>query len=126
MANALKQISARAKQLQRTHPNTQWKNLIKKASAEYRGKKKLPSKKKVSGIFSRKRKEWYDNPRGLSKRVNAGMTVSAAKHFLKKEYEELMGKAMVKRAMATTKKEKKYQSDHISILKKALKGLEKY
>ncbi len=37
MATALQKITTRAKQLKKSHPGTAWVNLVKKASAEYRG-----------------------------------------------------------------------------------------
>lgn len=50
MADALKKIRSRAKQLQKKHPGAKWTNLIKQASAQYRagklGKVAKPAKKK--------------------------------------------------------------------------------
>ncbi len=39
MADALKKIRARAKQLQKKHPNAKWTSLIKSASKDYRAGK---------------------------------------------------------------------------------------
>lgn len=39
MANPLKKITTRAKQLKKTHPGAAWKNLVKQAGREYRAGK---------------------------------------------------------------------------------------
>lgn len=48
----LKRITTRAKSLQRSHPNTKWTDLIKRASKEIKGKKRRPAKKrrKISAV----------------------------------------------------------------------------
>lgn len=49
MVNALVQIIAEAKRIQKAHPNMQWKTAVKGASAKYRashGKKKTGTKKR--------------------------------------------------------------------------------
>jgi hypothetical protein len=135
--NAISKISKRAKQLQKKHPGTAWKNLIKKASAEYRSGlipkkvshrkhsvKKKTHTKKVSGLFKRKRKSGYDIGKDISRRAsNPIVSVSAAKHFLKREYEELLKKELFKKEMATTIKATKDASRHIREIRHAIKKL---
>jgi hypothetical protein len=48
----LKRITTRARSLQRSHPNTKWTDLIKKASREIKGKKKAPTRTKRRKVAS--------------------------------------------------------------------------
>ncbi len=68
MSTALQKITTRAKQMKRTHPNTAWVTLVKKASAEYRGGS-LGKAKAKSRPAKRKSK---------SKRHSTGSPVAAA------------------------------------------------
>jgi len=132
MANtALKKITTRARQIRKAHPSMQWKNAIKKAGAEYRsGSKKTGGvkKKKVyqtgssvkrndslrkakkPGVrrsatgrkYTERRKNRSDLPGKLT-----GVSAATLKSELKGRLKESLGKQLVRRELATTKRDKK-------------------
>jgi hypothetical protein len=122
---AIEKISKRAKQLQKKKPNAQWKNLIKEASREYNngklGSAKSPAKK-VSGMRSKKK---YAVESQMNSRAGAGLTIAAAKHFIKAELERKLGVKEVALFNATTKTAKKNIRKDIAEIKKSLIKLKK-
>lgn len=124
MKTAIEKISARAKQLQRKHPNSSWKSLIKKASQEYRAGKKMtvlrkPRKqKKVSGMRKKVRHEINEKAQG------AGLSIATATHFIKKSYEDKLGRAEVQLFNATTRTAKKNIRKRIAEYKRKLRKLD--
>ena len=123
MKSALEKITARAKQLQRDYPNTAWKNLIKRASKELRNEGKIGKvktrttvkrKTTVSGFGKKKKSQ----PSAFTQRIDAGMTVSAAKHFVKKDIEGKMTRQMILRDFGANKTIKKAARKEYARLKK--------
>src|SRR5262249_31840529 len=121
MSDALKRIRQRAKQLQKKKPNAKWTNLIKEASREYRngslGAVRSAPVKKV-GMFKKKNPYHTDVK---NKSEGAGLSISAAKHFIKKELEERLGRFEVRKYKATTKRGKKMWGKEIQLVKSELR-----
>lgn len=145
MANALKKITTRARQLQKKHPNTAWKNLIKKAGAEYRSgslgavkkksarqtgssnrkrdseiKAKRPGKRKsASGkTYYERRKNRSDKPGSLT-----GVSTASLLSALKGKLVQNLGKQLLSREMATTKRDKKAFGKKITEIKRDIRKL---
>lgn len=75
MANALKKITTRAKQLKKRNPGKKWKTLVKQAGAEYRsGKLKTTRKRKPA---AKKRKPVRRKP--ARRRVSSASAVGTVK-----------------------------------------------
>lgn len=56
-ANPLKKITAEAKRIRKSKPNTSWKSAVKQAGVKYRtGKIRKPRRKKVSSVGSTRKK----------------------------------------------------------------------
>lgn len=144
MANTLKKITARAKQLRKKHPNTAWKNLVKQAGREYRTGKLGPTKKKyyqrgssvksfdaalkakkpgkrksASGkTYYERRKNRSDMPGQLT-----GASVSQLKSELKNRLEDQLGKQLVRREMAPTKTRRRKVNKQVVETRRKLKKL---
>lgn len=114
MANVFK----KAKAYQKLHPNTDWQTCIQRVSGK--GKKKVGKvkvKKSTTTVSGFRKK----GPNPIEHRVNAGMTVSAAKHFIKKELDERLKRQLFIREFGATKTIKKAARKEISKLKSQLK-----
>jgi len=147
MANHLKKITTRAKQLRKSHPNTSWINCVKKASAEYRSgsigaakpkkkkayqtgtttkaidkriKAKAPGKRKsaTGRKYFERRANRSDMP-GTLTGVSSATLTSALKNRLKDQ----LGKQLVKRETATTKRDRKAAQKLVSDTKSKLRKL---
>jgi hypothetical protein len=70
-ANALKKITARAKQIRKKHPGKSWKASVKAAGAEYRAGKKSTPRKKASRPAHRKARSLSGVRRSGKRRVGA-------------------------------------------------------
>ncbi len=127
--NAIKKISSRAKVLQKKHPNTAWKNLIKQASREYRNgklpqtrrkktKPKKVAKRKIGGLRKK-------SVRGevVKRATGAGLTIAAATHFIQSELKDKLGRDMVRQHLATTKRDKRKIGKTIADTKRKLRKL---
>jgi hypothetical protein len=128
MANALKKITTRAKQLQKEFPNTAWKNLIKKAGADYRngnlgaGSSRKRSKPKKKSVTVKRSKNIGNRKTVLKTVTKSKMNVTTAKGFIRSEYKDQLaalllrnsllpskGNKMAKRKLQTSISEKKRQ-----------------
>lgn len=143
--NALKKITDRARQLKRKHPNTAWVSLVKKAGAEYRSgslgatkkkstrqtgssnrkkdkvwKAKAPGKRKsASGkTYYERRKNRSDKPGSLT-----GVSTSSLKSALKGKLVQSLGKQLLSKELATTKRDKKSYAKKITEIKRDLRKL---
>jgi hypothetical protein len=139
MANALKKITTRAKQLQKKHPNSKWVSLVKKAGAEYRAgklgaavgarKKKTARKKvthkrrKISGVTKRARliktakKSHAIEGRALEQLASLGAVKSQAKKIIGSK----LAGALMRREMAGTKTAKRKAAKVVGALKRDYK-----
>ncbi len=136
MANAIVKISKRAKQISRANKNKAWKDCISQASREYKaGKLGAVASTRQTGSSNTKRdKQRRAKPPGKRKsasgRVNYERrknrsdkpnTMAGAKAMLKNWHKEMLQKALLKKELATTKREKKQWSQKAAHLKKELK-----
>lgn len=146
MSNALKKISARAKQLQKKKPGAKWTNLIKEAGREYRaGKLGSTVKKKVwqtgksvkkndedrkakkPGVrksasgkrYTERRKNRSDLPGKLS-----GITTGSLSRELINRKRDQLARALLQKETATTRKSFKNASNRVTELKAALRKLQ--
>lgn len=120
--NAIVTINKRAKQLKKSHPGTAWKTLIKRASAEYRGKIKKPAKRKVKSIGSPKKNKRPSHVLAMHANDH-GLTIPAAKHFLKTEYERKLSYALLWRDQSKLKSDKKHWQKEITKYRSLLRQI---
>lgn len=127
MSNALKKITTRAKQIQKTKGGS-WKNAIKAAGREYRGGK-------ISGTRSRKKStsKPKSSSRSRSRKVSGGVVaIAGPKHSgfnsslekTRDQVHEELGWALASQRTARTKAEKKRLQPRINQLTKILRSLE--
>lgn len=116
MANALRAINTRAKQIRKAHPAMKYSTAIKKASAEYRakGKKKSSPKRKVSGVkkkpAAKKIGRASSKPRKVGTIASGKVSIGSVRQTAraqKKALEERLGREMVRHYNAKTKTEKR-------------------
>jgi hypothetical protein len=120
--NALQKINARAKQLKKANKNLSHKSAIKKASADYRAGK-IGTIKKVTGMKRRIKPNARNEVKQRAQ--GAGLTIQAATHFIKRDYEDKLGRAEVQLFNAKTKTAKRAIRKRISEYKRQLRKLEK-
>lgn len=147
MANQLKKITARAKQLRKKHPNAKWTSLIKQAGKEYRtgkigavrkrkayqtgssGKRrdamfkaKAPGKRRSSSgrTYTERRKNRSDLPGKLT-----GITAAQLQGELKRRLKDQLGKQLVKRETATTRRSYNVARDRVTMIRKSLNKLDR-
>lgn len=138
MANAIVKISKRAKQISRAYKHKAWKDCIAQASREYKAgklgavastrqtgssnikrdkqrKAKPPGKRKsASGrVYYERRKNRSDKPN----------TMAGAKALLKDYYKKMLQNALLKKELATTKKDKRFWSKRATHWKAQLKKI---
>ncbi len=117
MANAIKWISTRAKQIRKAHPKMEWRVAMDKASAQYRREKpktSTPTKKThIAGVKKR-------TVAVRRSSVGAAEHVKAAKHVYEDEY----GVLAVKRLSAPTATEKKRIDTKMSELRKMINKID--
>lgn len=148
MKTALQIITTRAKALKKSHPNTKWVNLVKKAGVEYRAgkigkvssasrqtgksnstrdkalKAKAPGKRVVkyaggkSTVYYERRKNRSDKPGSLT-----GISNSRLIGEVKARIEGNLAKKMVKHYLETSKIKKRQIAKEIQILKSELKRI---
>lgn len=150
MSNALKKITTRAKQLQKKHPNTKWVNLVKKAGADYRAGKlgkvgvaAKPKKKTWQTGSSVKRKDKQRKALAPGKRTSAtghkyterrknrsdvpgtltGVSAATLTSELKSRIKEKLGKQLVRKELATTKRDRTKLGKEVRATKLQLKRL---
>lgn len=147
MSNHLQKITTRAKQLKKLHPNTSWINLVKKASAEYRSGSlgaKNPKKKKAyqtgssNKVADRKIKAKSPGKRKsatgrkyFERRANrsdmpgtlTGVSSATLTSTLKTRLKDELGKQLVKRETATTKRDRRAAQKLVAETKYKLKKL---
>lgn len=115
MADVLKKIRTRAKQIQK-NSNVSYRTALKKAGKEHR------TGKSISGVPKKK----PTVKKRLNDRVqNAGLTIAAARHFMKSELENRLGREEVKLFNATNKTQKKPIRKRIAEIKSDLRKLKK-
>jgi hypothetical protein len=118
MANVFK----KAKAYQKLHPHTDWQTCIQRVSGKNSKKKvgKVKVKKTTTTVsgFGKKSKSSQ-----LEQKINAGLTVSAAKHFLRSDLKNKLEKQLLLREVGT-KQQKKDARKVIPQLKKDLKKLD--
>lgn len=146
MANQLKKITARAKQIRRAHPNMKWTAAIKKAGVDYRAgrigavkkkssrqtgtsnrkadidrKAKPPGKRKSrSGrIYTERRKNRSDKPGSLT-----GVNTSTLKSELKRQLKDKLANALLRKETATTRKAWNNARKQVMDIKSQLRKLE--
>lgn len=114
MANAITQISHRAKQLTKANKKLAWKDAIKKASAEYRAGKKVSGAKKVAGV------------KKVAGAKKAGSVKSRAKNIVHsvKSHVKLHNENKAARLKEKCKSIGAVKSDGMAILSKKLGSLE--
>jgi hypothetical protein len=130
--SALKKITTRAKQLYKQGGS--WKSAIKKAGAEYRGKKR-----KVSGVRTKKTHHKKTRHKRLgatreigkdrldNKRVNitvGSITAAQAKSVIRSRTKDSLATALLQRDMARTKTAKRKISKKITSLRSTLHRFE--
>jgi hypothetical protein len=119
-SNPLKKITARAKQIRKRHKAMTWKAAIKKAGAEYRGKKK-PVRRKKTVVRKRKRISGIrtNADRVDRKKVNVTIgSVSYHKGQIKKGLKTKIENAAGRRELAIKVNERRKLSKTIAKLKK--------
>lgn len=131
MANVLKRITNRAKQLQKQHPRMQWKDLVRMAAKDIRKKKPAAKKKssprkkkkfrRVSGIGMQS-KTHVDKNRNRDVNISIG-SVSSIMSDAKKILNGRLDRLVLKRYKAkkkTGKGGKKQLSKDISKVKRQI------
>ena len=137
MANALKKITTRAKQLRESHPNTEWKLLVKRAAAELRkGKKTFPQrgtsneeidrarKAKPPGYRkSASRKKYFESRKNRSDAPGklTGVSLTSLKAEARRKINEKIDKLVVKKFRETKKRVRAKIQKEISAAKAELK-----
>lgn len=145
--NHLTKITTRARQIRKAHPSMQWKNAVRKASAEYRNgsigaakpkkkktyqtgkstklndakrKAKKPGKRTsaTGRKYTERRKNRSDIPGTLT-----GMSVGALGSALRTKLKEKLGKDIVRREFATTAKGYRAASDSVKQTRSQLNRL---
>lgn len=120
MANALKKIITRAKQIAKAHPSMQWKSAVKKAGAEYRGGKIKKTRKKAAPKVKRsrpRRKPAVPRAAGVKKSLSLSAINAMGRQLLK---DKLAGQ-LLRRDLATTKRAKRKISKTITATRSDLK-----
>ena len=147
MANTLKKITARAKQLRKKHPHTPWKNLVKKAGRDYRAGKLgsvKKSKSRQTGSSNEKRDRersarppgaripaggkkvtYYERRKNRSDKPGSltGATTAQLKSEIKNRLEDQLGKQLVRREMAPTKTRRRKINKQVIETRRKLKKL---
>lgn len=138
MANAIVKISKRAKQISRANKNKAWKDCIAQASREYKAGKlgavKKASIRQTGGSNTKRDKRRRAKPPGKrvsqtgnvyyerrKNRSDKPGSMAGAKAMLKNWHKEMLAAALLKKEMATTKREKRQWSQKAAHLKKELK-----
>lgn len=128
MPSALAKIRHRAKQIRKGHASMAWKTAIKKASAEYRAAKKTPARKRSVRRPAHKRKVSAVITRPAIHSVvtgtSDGMSIGSLKSRLKNKMKEGLGKLLLRKEMATTKRVKRQLSKSITHVKGQLRKLD--
>jgi hypothetical protein len=120
--NALKKITTRAKQIRKSHPGITWKSAVKRAGAEYRAGKKSPSRTKPKKSRSARAPKKRLTPIIGKKKTGAGPSpVTAVKAGLK----ERLGRLLLRKELATTKRDKRKIQKEISVARRRLKIADK-
>src|SRR5205823_1635013 len=109
MSAILKRITARAKQIRKRKPAMQWKNAIKEAARELRGKApKSKTVKRKSAPHKKARKKHHTHWGVVSEheRRVSGVSISGLKSQLRDKYKERLAKALLSKDLAKKKMDK--------------------
>ena len=122
---SIAKISRRAKQIRKSHPGMKWQSALKKAGAEFRGKKSAPKKstskkrRKVGSNVTRSKAHTdYNAP-------EVNISIGSVEARYRKELEKKLGVLEVRKFNARLKSDKRKIAKDIAAVKSKIRNIKK-